>query len=170
MSSRLPHACGLVVLATTVVTAASASPRTAASTPRPDVVVTSLTGLPATATPREALPLTFVVTNAGKRTARASFAAVYLSRDRARGKGDPRLTPASSVGRLKPRKSARRSASLLVPAGTDVGPWFVVVCADDTGRVREAKERNNCRPSATPVVVTKVLEPPPPPTPLFAEG
>jgi CARDB/Bacterial Ig domain/Cadherin domain len=165
MSFRFARASALALLAAALLVAASASARTGASPPRPDLVVRSLTSAPATLAPRDALTAKFVIANAGKRAARASVAAAYLSRDKVKGKGDRRLTPASSVARLKPRKSARRSATLVIPPATAVGPWFVIVCADDTGRVREAKEKNNCRAATTPILVTKVPPPPPPPAP-----
>jgi CARDB protein/cadherin domain-containing protein/cadherin-like protein len=165
MSLRFARASALALLAAALLVAASASARTGASPPRPDLVVRSLTSSPATLAPRDALTAKFVIANAGKRAARASVAAAYLSRDKVKGKGDRRLTPASSVARLKPRKSARRSATLVIPPATAVGPWFVIVCADDTGRVREAKEKNNCRAATTPILVTKVPPPPPPPAP-----
>jgi hypothetical protein len=165
MSSRFARASVPALIAIALLVAASASAWTGASAPRPDLVVRSLTSSPQTVAPREALTVTFAVGNIGKRTARASVAAAYLSRDKTKGKGDGRLTPASSVARLKPRKSARRTATLVIPPETDIGPWFVIVCADDTGRVREAKEKNNCRAATTPTLVTKVPPPPPPPAP-----
>jgi hypothetical protein len=165
MSSRFARASVPALLALALLVAASAWARAGASAPRPDLVVRSLTSSPQTVAPRETLTVTFAVGNIGKRTARASVAAAYLSRDQTTGKGDLRLAPASSVARLKPHKSARRTATLVIPPATDIGPWFVIVCADDTGRVREAKEKNNCRAATTPTLVTKVPPPPPPPAP-----
>jgi CARDB len=165
MSSRSACASVIAVLATGLLVAASASARRGAVLPRPDLVVRSLVSSPSTVAPREPLTATFVVGNVGKWPARASVAAAYLSRDKTKGKGDTRLAPASSLARLKPRKSARRSATLVVPPATPVGPWFVIVCADDTRRVVEARETNNCRAATTPITVTKVPPPPPPPQP-----
>jgi hypothetical protein len=43
---------------------------------------------------------------------------------------------------------------VVIPAATAAGSYFIVACADSTKKVRETKERNNCRPSSTQVTVT----------------
>jgi hypothetical protein len=49
------------------------------------------------------------------------------------------------VRRLAAQSAIRRRISAKVPAGMPGGDYRVLVCADDTRRVREVKERNNCR-------------------------
>jgi len=165
MRSRFESIAIVALFSAALLVAASASAQTGARPPGPDLVVRSLANPAATVVPREALTASFVVTNMGKRSARQSLAAAYLSRDRSKGKGDLRLAPTSSVARLKPDRSARRNAAVVIPDATSAGPWFLIVCADDTSRVPETNERNNCRAATTPISVTKVPPPPPPAPP-----
>jgi hypothetical protein len=62
---------------------------------------------------------------------------------------------------LKRGEAVRHTARARVPSGTATGLWFVVVCADATRAVREAKESNNCRASAKRTTVKSVVRPPP---------
>jgi subtilase family serine protease len=40
-----------------------------------------------------------------------------------------------------------------IPSTTAPGTYVLIACADDTGAVAEANETNNCRASATAVIV-----------------
>jgi hypothetical protein len=147
-----------------LVTSASASARLVG----PDLVVRSLASPPASITPGAALGSGFTVANRGTRRARASTARAYLSRDSRKGKGDLLLLRASSMPPLKRGKAARRSGTFTIPRSTTTGRWFLIVCSDDTRRVRETNERNNCRSSARPTSLPVNAAPPspvPPPQP-----
>jgi hypothetical protein len=88
--------------------------------------------------------------NSGKRTARKSSTAFYLSTDARKDARDLRLGR-RSVPALKRRKSSKRSTSLLIPAAQAAGGYRLLACADDARKVREAKEADNCRAAAIAV-------------------
>ena len=107
------------------------------------------------------------VRNAG-RARSGRFSVTYLlSRDRRRGR-DVKLRGGRRVGRLRARRSSSRTTRLRVPAGTASGRWWVLACADSSRRVRERRERNNCKASSRRVLVASppaALSPPGPSTP-----
>jgi CARDB len=110
--------------------------------------------------PGGTLSVTDVVRNAGRRRARATTTRFLLSRDVLPSLDDlvlgTRRTP-----RLRPRRASRRTIALRVPA-LDPGAWFLIACADAPRRVRELRERDNCRAALLPL---RVPFPPPPPLP-----
>jgi hypothetical protein len=99
----------------------------------------------------------FKVANTGTRVARRSTVRVYLSRDRRKSKGDVPLVPAKSVLGLRPGGRIGRTGLIRVPRAIAGGLWFLIVCADATGIVRETNERNNCRSSARRSVLKEPL-------------
>lgn len=52
---------------------------------------------------------------------------------------------AAKVPVLRARTSRRARAAATVPAGTGAARYRLLACADDTRKVRERNERNNCR-------------------------
>ena len=152
----------LLVLAAGLVAPAPAS----AAAPRPDLVVGSVSALPPVLLAGETFSLRVSVRNVGPRRAAKSTAAFVLSRDRTRGRGDIGLTGESRVRKLAARRVARVRVRLTVPRAAPAGTYFVVACADERRRVREASELNNCRASRSRVAVrTPVPQPSPSPTP-----
>lgn len=119
----------------------------------------SLSNQPASVAPGAVFTLRVTTVNGGTRRARRSTARAYLSRDSRRGNGDPRLVPAASVPLLKPGKSVRRAVKVTVPGSTAAGRWYLIVCADDTRRVRERNDRNNCRTSQRRMSVVRPVSP-----------
>ena len=97
----------------------------------------------------------FKVANIGTRVARRSTVRVYLSRDRRKSKGDVPLSPVRSVLGLRPGGRIGRTGLIRVPRAISGGRWFLIVCADATGIVRETNERNNCRGSARRIALTE---------------
>jgi hypothetical protein len=57
------------------------------------------------------------------------------------------------VPRLRARRSYAHSPIFAIPRTVAIGRWYVIACADATGRVQETSERNNCRASDRPVEV-----------------
>ena len=127
---------------------------------RPDLVVTKGPRVPATVDPGTHLKVKDVVRNKGRRKARRSVTRYYLSLDRTRDKGDQRLAGKRVVKRLKPRRLSRGRARVRIPAGLALGQYRLLACADDRRKVRESRERNNCRASRV-VEVVQVGEPTP---------
>lgn len=126
-----------------------ASPAAAAKK-GPDLKVSMLAaaGSPA---PGTAFRLQLAVKNAGKKTAKASQTAVVLSKD-AKRSADDRALAAQKVKALKPRKAAKASLKLTVPAAAVAGSYRVVACADAKKKVKETSEKNNCKVTALTVV------------------
>lgn len=108
---------------------------------RADLLASSLR-VPAHAHPGG--PVTLDVTVRAKHRAAAKTATrFYLSADRRKGRGDVRLARAATP---KLKRNARHAAiaQATLPAGTKLRSWYVLACADDTRKVRERSERNNC--------------------------
>jgi parallel beta-helix repeat protein len=148
---------GLGALALLIVSASARASAPAAA----DLVVRSVSKPPASVAAGAVLTSRVTVTNGGTRPAGRSTAWAYLSRDLRKGRGDRRLAPAASVPLLKPGKSARRAVKVRVPRSTAAGQWYLIVCADDTRRISERNDRNNCRTSKRRIAVV----PPPPRAP-----
>lgn len=116
-----------------------------AATPRADLRVRSVGTVSIQEAPNSLLTATVRVVNSGNRTAPATRLGLYLSLDRRKSRGDFRLRPRPRVGPRRPRSRARLLRTYRVPAGIPAGSYALVACADDTRRVRERRERNNCR-------------------------
>ncbi|MDQ4004789.1 MAG: hypothetical protein M3135_00600 [Actinomycetota bacterium] len=93
------------------------------------------------------------VRNRGIGSAHRSLARHYLSLDRRRDRSDIALGAGRRLSRLGGGRTSTGWSDLAVPRSVPEGSYFVISCADDPGRVREAIERNNCRSSATRVAV-----------------
>jgi hypothetical protein len=73
------------------------------------------------------------------------------------------LNPDDKSGRIGVGKAAvsgiavhsetSRRAKLRVPAGTASGNYFLVACADATNKIKESKEKNNCRVAGQSIAV-----------------
>ena len=85
--------------------------------------------------------------NRGRRKAKRSVTRYYLSLNRKRDRGDQRLAGKRVVRKLKPRRRSRGRARVRIPAGLALGQYRLLACADDRKKVRESRERNNCRGS-----------------------
>ena len=125
-----------------------ALPAAATAAPKPDLQVRAVSSPSSQEAPGSRMLASATVRNRGARTARPTRLGFYLSRDRRKGRGDFRLLPRPRLGARRPRTRARLLRTLRVPAGVPAGNYALVACADDTRRVRESRERNNCR-SAT---------------------
>jgi hypothetical protein len=120
----------------------------------PDLVVKSLSSPPSAAGAGDTFRAVAVVGNRGRSSARASVQRFYLSRDRRVGRGDVVIGTAR-VRRLGPGARARRRVRLFVPAAVQPGMHRLAACADTTKKVRERRERNNCRFAGKRVRVTR---------------
>jgi hypothetical protein len=155
--SRVVLVAALAVLGTLAVDAGAAGPR-------PDLVVTTLVGPPGSVPEGASLEVEYRVKNKGRARARQSTARFYLSRDRRRSRDDPRVAR-RAVKALKPRKGTRKEAELTIPAGTASGTYHLIACADGARRIKEARERNNCRTSRAFTLLPAPVPPGPAPGP-----
>jgi hypothetical protein len=135
----------------------------------PDLVTSALSNPPAAAAPGSAFLVTDTVKNAGNARAAAATSRYYLSLDTTKSAGDIRLdrvraTPSLEAGLSFPGPAI----TVTIPSTTPLNAYYLLACADDTGVVAELDDDNNCRASATTVlvarpdlVVTVVSNPPP---------
>src|SRR5690554_6721022 len=136
----------------------------AASPARSDLVVDRVTVKPSSVLPGKKIEIRAVVRNKGKRAAKATRTRIYLSKDaKLQKKKDTRL---ATVRTAKLKKGAKRKATRKVKLSAKVKPgkYRIIVCADATGRVRESREKNNCRASKK-FTVRKATAPEPPKEP-----
>ena len=108
-----------------------------------------------------ALRVSVTVRNRGRARAKGSQTSFVLSRDKRSGRGDPALSR-SRTKAVKARKVTKRTVTLRVPALLPAGAWRVVACADARRKVKESKERNNCRASRALALVPPTVGPPGP--------
>ncbi len=80
---------------------------------------------------------------------------VLLTRGaKARPAQDDVLLASVATPRLRPGSRLVRAASATIPAGTSSGSYGVLTCVDATHRVRERREADPCRGSASRLFVT----------------
>ncbi|HEV8308164.1 MAG TPA: CARDB domain-containing protein, partial [Methylomirabilota bacterium] len=118
-----------------------------------DLVTTAVSNPPARATRGDAFTVTDTVRNRGSSPVGASVTRYYLSLDRSRNSGDRLLAGSRPVRGLAPGTQSTGRVVLTIPSTVPVGTYFLLACADDTGKVAEVDERNNCRASAAAVRV-----------------
>jgi hypothetical protein len=82
------------------------------------------------------------VRNAGKRKAKASATAIYLSQDQQIGGDD--LLGTESFGAIGKKKTAAKPIDINLPVDVETGLYYLVACADANEQVKERKENNNC--------------------------
>jgi len=144
----------------------------AAATRRPDLVVTAASGVTSSLAPGAAFTIADTVRNVGRRRARASTTGYLLSLEAVRT-ADDTLLGTRVVKRLKPKKSAKGTAPIRLPLGTPTGRYVILACADVKRKVKESREKNNCRPAgrlSVSVPLTVVPVPTPAPTPSATPG
>jgi hypothetical protein len=151
------HSALVTVLVTALVTAvvtlvagtALATPATAKPPkPRAELVVTQVTA----ALTGGHVGVALAVKNKGGKAAPASTASLALSSDKLRSQDDIALGTVP-VAKVKPKKTASASATFALPAGAAAGAYYVIACADSGQVVKERKEQNNCKATATAIAV-----------------
>jgi subtilase family serine protease len=118
-----------------------------AAKPLPDLIVTSVSGVPGDAVGGTSITVRDTIVNHGGATAKASTTAYYLSFDGVKSADDIRLDGQRKTAALKPRRSSRGKTVVVLPTNLS-GLFQVIACADAGSRVREARENNNCKPAA----------------------
>jgi hypothetical protein len=132
----------------------------------PNLRVTSLSGVPATASPGDSFSVLAPVHNDGDVTANESTLRFYLSADQERDSGDALLPGKHAVVPLSPGGSSAGVVTVKIPKSAALGAFYVLACADDLKRVAESDE-SNCLASVAPMfvgkpdLVTTVLSRPP---------
>jgi hypothetical protein len=128
-------------------------PEAARATQLPDLTVSAVANPPQTARVGASIYVRDTVKNTGPAKAGASVTRYYLSLDAKKGAGDVRLTGTRSVEALLPQKSSAGRRDHTIPSSASPGIYFLLACADDTRKVAERNEGNNCRASSLKVAV-----------------
>ena len=137
-----------------VLTAALAAAAPASGASRPDLSVSRVT---VTGVGAAELTATARVANTGGKRARRARIGFFLSSDARRDDGDTaagRKWVAAIGGGDK-----RSSTAVLALTGLAPGVHRVIACADVTQRIRERRERNNCRASWAFTIAAPVVGP-----------
>ncbi len=116
--------------------------------PLPDLVVAKVSK-PRTSTAGGKLELVVKVRNKGTAPAGKSSLGVYLAK-KTKGKkhkSKGKRLKRSKVRALKAGKKAKVKVKLTLPGKSAAGIYQLVVCTDDTHKLRESKEGDNCRRS-----------------------
>lgn len=119
------------------------APGAVAAPKRADLQVSKVGKPPASVRYGDSFGLGAVVANRGRAAAKRSQLRVHLSRDTSVGRGDV-VGATVPVKRIPARRSKTVSGRVRVPADAR-GTYWVIACADATRKVRESRERNNCR-------------------------
>ena len=119
----------------------------------PDLVETAVSNPPGAAAPGGSFSVTDTVGNQGNAAAGVSTTRYYLSLDVKKGAADTLLTGSRAVPGLEPGADSTGTVAVTLPAATPAGTYFLLACADDLKKVKESKEKNNCRASASQVTV-----------------
>jgi hypothetical protein len=120
---------------------------------RPELVVKSLDGLPATAATGSEFEVRDKVRNKGRKADRTRNR-YFLSKNKVRDPADIKLEGSRKVPRLKRGESSTGTVQLGVPGGTTRGAYRLLACADASRKVRERRESNNCTASEDWIEVT----------------
>jgi sugar lactone lactonase YvrE len=123
---------------------------------RPDLVVTAVSDPPALAMKGSRFAVTDSVANQGPLGADPTTTRYYASANSQWGPEDrllvgTRAVPALAAGASFPVTPTPVTVS--IPSNMAAGTYFILACADNTRRVIESSETNNCRASAGQVVV-----------------
>jgi subtilase family serine protease len=132
----------------------TASPGATVSVTRADLVTSAVSSPPATAKRGTKIQMNDTAQNLGAVAAPTTRTRSYLSLDTVKGPGDRLLTGGRAVAALAAGASRSGAVTLTVPSSTPLGTYFVLACADDTGKVVETDEGNNC--TAAPGTITIV--------------
>jgi hypothetical protein len=136
----------------------------AAAAERPDLKLARLVVAPATVGPGGTVRISDTVRNAGARRSKKAEVGYFLSGDARRGGGDDiALSGRRKLKAIKPRRRAKGTRNVRIPANAGPGAYRVIGCADPRRKVKERNERNNCRAAARSV---RVVVPPGPFVPI----
>ena len=150
---RFPALVGALAVPLIASRFAFAATRTGAGA-RPDLVVSSVSNPPRVVVQGASFPVRDRTGNIGSASTRATVTRYFFAAKARRTAAGRR-----AVVRLLPHRSSTGAATAKVPSTLAQGTYSLVACADGTRIVPEVNERDNCRTSATTVVVRK---PPPP--------
>ncbi len=130
--------------------------------PLPDLAVGKVSPPPASVVVGSKLDVIVKLRNKGKVKADRSRLGLYLATGKKHKAKDRRLKRVK-VKALRAHKRAKTKLKVTLPANATPGTYRLIACADDTKRLQESKERDNCGASQS-FALTPVLSPAPSPS------
>jgi subtilisin family serine protease len=121
----------------------------------PDLVESGVSVVPAAAAPGTKLTVSAAIQNLGPPGAGSSTTRFWLSSDTTKGVGDVLLSGTQAVAALLPAPPLISSIIVTVPTSTVPGTYYVLACADDTSKVTESQEANNCAAATSTTLIAK---------------
>ena len=121
----------------------------------PNLRVTAVTNPPSSVRRGRTMQVRDTTRNVGTAGAGSSVTRYLLSLDGRRSARDVLLAGTRSVTALAAGATSTGSKTVRVPSSTPVGTYRLLACADDTRRVSEGNERDNCRASTFTVRVKR---------------
>ncbi|TMK59144.1 MAG: hypothetical protein E6G51_00110 [Actinobacteria bacterium] len=154
-----------LTLVASLVLASGASAKTRGAA-QPDLVVKKVSKPPRTGIVGSKLKLVVKVENAGGAKAGKSKLGLYLGKGKKHTKKDKRLKRVR-VKPLAAGKGKKLKLRVTLPAKSKLGSYRLFACADDTKKVKEAKERNCKGTRKVRLLAVSVTPPGPPPAAAF---
>jgi subtilase family serine protease len=114
---------------------------------------TSVSTSAAFASPGGKVPVDDTVDNPSIVTAPPSSTRFYLSLDLLKNAGDVLLTGKRPIPELSSGEVSSGPSTLTLPTGVSDGAYYVLGCADDLLKIKEASDNNNCAASPTTLLV-----------------
>lgn len=134
----------------------------------PDLATVAVSDPPATASPGSTFSVTDTVQNTSLVTIGYTTTRYYLSADGVKSDDDRMVSAVRTVLTLAPGAASTGTRTITIPADTPPGTYRVLACADDTFKIEEGDEANNCLASAgslsvalPDLVVISLNDPPP---------
>ena len=118
-----------------------------------DLAATAVSNPPAVTSPGASFTVTDTVHNPSSVAVAASVTRFYLSINSVRDAGDVLLTGTRSVAGLASGATSTGQKTVTIPSAIAEGPYWLLACADDTAKVRETNDVNNCMASSSAVTV-----------------
>lgn len=117
----------------------------------PDLSVQSISGLPASVLYVRTFTITDSIANNGNKLSKAFTVRYYLSLDTIKSKKDILLSGKRQVKSLDYNITSSDVVNLTVPKKTPSNQYYLIACADDTKKIKESNEKNNCMASNTTI-------------------
>ncbi|MBK8640085.1 MAG: protease inhibitor I42 family protein [Chromatiaceae bacterium] len=123
-----------------------------ASSARPDLIVTTVTG-PTTGTRGKTITVKWQVKNQGTAKAGAHYSRLYFSTDTAISTTDIASATCYHSAGIPVGTTQTCSVSVTIPTSLTPRAYYLGVIADYTGLITEANETNNARAAATSIMI-----------------
>ncbi|MGA2518342.1 MAG: DUF3443 family protein [Thermodesulfobacteriota bacterium] len=119
----------------------------------PDLVETLVSDPPGSVSTGDSFPVTDTVQNHGNKSAPTSITRYYLSSTGDKDSGAILLIGKRSIPSLTSGNTSTGTVTVEIPFGIPEGTYYFLACADDTNKIAESNEENNCKASSTQVTL-----------------